>query len=256
MPPYVGITGFTSSQEVEAVLDWIPRSSERLLMCGVLVSNALLAGENSDAPSRCPPPESIAGVFPSDPRCINLVHYRPRTGTDMADALTLAMELGGPNCHGVQINATRGEPWPETQVVDRFRNRAQPRRVVLQVGGEAMASASGDPREIARRCAEYQGLVTDVLVDASEGMGVPLDPTRTSAYLDAISEAAPGLGLVVAGGLHADNLYSLLSPLLPQWRSVSIDAEGRLRDSRDNLSTESAGRYLSTAMQLLDSPEN
>ena len=77
-------------------------------MCGALLSNALLSGQPSDAPNRCPPPDSIAGIFSDAPRCLNLVHYRPQPGADLADALTRATEVGGPNCHGVQINATRG----------------------------------------------------------------------------------------------------------------------------------------------------
>ena len=117
-----------------------------------------------------------------------------------------------------------------------------------------MASADNSAEEVARRCAEYQGLVTDVLVDASEGMGVPLDAGRTARYLEAIAEVAPDMGLVVAGGLHAGNLVALLSPLLPDWASASIDAEGRLRDSEDRLSTEAACAYLRAALELLGAP--
>ena len=115
-----------------------------------------------------------------------------------------------------------------------------------------MEAAESRPDEIARRCALYEGIVTDVLVDASEGMGVPLDAQRTIRYLAAIAEKAPSLGLVVAGGLCADNLNALLSPLLPQWARVSIDAEGRLRDSDDRLDITAATAYLTTALKLLD----
>ena len=254
MTPYVGITGFTTLEEVEAVVQTLPAAPPRLLMCGVLLSNALLMGETSDAPGRCPSPESIAGIFSPDPRCLNLVHYRPQAASSLADVLTRAAELGGDNCHGLQINATRGAPWPAPAEVHDYRSRSQPRRVVLQVGGEAMASVGGEAGEIARKCAEYEGVVTDVLVDASEGMGVPLDTDRTARYLTEIAEAAPNLGLVVAGGLHSDNLAGLLSPLLPKWAGVSIDAEGRLRDSQDRLSTTTANLYLKTAIELLDGP--
>ena len=252
MTPYIGITGFTAPEEVAAVIQGLASSPERLLMCGVLLSNALLNGETSDAPGRCPSPGSIAGIFSDDPRCLNLVHYRPRTEADLADVLARAMAVGGANCHGVQINATRGTPWPDAVALQEFRDRCQPGRIVLQVGGEAMKAAESLPDEIARRCAPYEGIVTDVLVDASEGMGVPLDAQRTIRYLAAIAEAAPSMGLVVAGGLCADNLDALLSPLLPQWAGVSIDAEGRLRDSEDRLDITAATDYLTTALNLLD----
>ena len=251
LTPYIGITGFTSPDEVSSVLATLPPSPSRLLMCGVLLSNALLAGEPSDAPNRCPPPDAIARIFSDDPHCLNLVHYRPRPGVNLADALTRATGIGGANCHGVQINATRGAPWPDPSALIDYRERSQPSRIVLQVGREAMESASHDPQAIAQRCVEYAGIVTDVLVDASEGLGIPLDAGRSEHYLNAIATAAPDLGLVVAGGLSAANIAELLSPLLTEWAGVSIDAEGRLRDADDRLDVGAAVAYLTAAMSLL-----
>ena len=298
MTPYIGITGFTTAAEVSEVVQGLPPVPDRLLMCGVLLSNALLSGQPSDAPGRCPPPDAIASIFSDDPRCLNLVHYRPLAGTDLVEALTRATAIGGPNCHGLQINATRGAPWPDPRALQEYRDRCQTKRIVLQVGGEAMELAegegSGDPGAragnameaehgeegeglgdpgaglgtrntdqgpkifgprpqdvIARRCAAYEGIITDALIDASEGMGVPLDAARSAEYLSAVAEAAPTLGLVVAGGLHAGNLASLLSPLLPNWSHVSIDAEGRLRDAQDRLSIPEASAYLAAALELL-----
>ena len=252
MTPYIGITGFNAPDEVAGVVATLPASPTRLLMCGVLLSNALLLGQPSDAPNRCPPPDAIAGIFSEDPRCLNLIHYRPRSGVDLADALTRATGVGGPNCHGVQINATRGAPWPDPTALAEYRDRSQPRRIVLQAGREAMASVDGDPVRLAQRCTEYAGIVTDVLVDASEGLGIPLDAGRSAHYLDAIATAAPDLGLVVAGGLSAANMTELLSPLLPEWVGVSIDAEGRLRDANDRLDVAEAAAYLRAAAALLD----
>ena len=249
--PYIGITGFTTPAEVSAVLAALPAEPSRLLMCGVLLSNALLSGESSDAPNRCPPPDAIASIFSNDPRCLNLIHYRPRAGVNLADALARASAIGGPNCHGVQINATRGVPWPDPATLVEYRERSQPQRIVLQAGREAMASVDADSHRLAQRCAEYAGIVTDVLVDASEGLGLPLDATRSADYLDALASTAPGLGLVVAGGLSADNIDELLSPLLPRWAAVNIDAEGRLRDADDRLDVVASVAYLEAARRML-----
>ena len=57
---------------------------------------------------------------------------------------------------------------------------------------------------------------------------------------------------MVAGGLCADNIEELLSPLLPRWAGVSIDAEGRLRDAEDRLDVGAAGAYLAAAFEVLD----
>lgn len=251
MTPYIGITGFSSADEVAAVVAALPATPARRLMCGVLLSNARLTGQTGGAPNRCPPPDTIAGIFSDDSRCLNLVHYRPRAGANLADVLARATEIGGPHCHGVQINATRGMPWPNPSLLADYRRRGEPRRIVLQLGREAMASVGGDPDALARRCAEYSGIVTDVLVDASEGLGIPLDAERSRPYLETIATVAPALGLAIAGGLCADNLPTLLAPLLPNWAGVSIDAEGRLRDSDDRLDIAAATAYLGAAMALL-----
>jgi hypothetical protein len=251
MTPYIGVTGFCSRSEIDAVLAPLPAEPDRLLMCGVLLSNALLSSQTSDAPNRCPTPASIASTFSDDPRCLNLVHYRPQPGANLADALARATEIGGPHCHGVQINATRGAPWPNPGALEAYRQRCRPSRIVFQAGREAMASVNHQPDELARRCAAYSGLVTDLLVDASEGLGLPLDPSRSAEYLEAIHSAAPELGLVVAGGLQASNISALLTPLLPEWSAVSIDAEGRLRDADDHLKTDAAIAYLQAARHLL-----
>ena len=254
MTPYIGVTGFANANEVATVLEGLPPNPSRLLMCGVLLSNALLSGRPSGAPERCPAPDSIGGIFSNDPRCLNLVHYRPRVGENLANVLARANEVGGRNCHGVQINATRGVPWPDPEALVEYRTRCSPNRIVLQVGREAMASVNHEPSEVARRCAGYSGIVTDVLVDASEGLGRPLDAVVSARNLDAIALAAPGLGLVVAGGLCADNIAKLLSPLLPKWSNVSVDADGRLRDDDDRLMPASAGAYVVAAMETLGDP--
>ena len=252
--PYIGITGFSASDEVAAVVAVLPETPSRLLMCGVLLSNALLSGQPGGAPNRCPPPNAIPGIFSSDPRCLNLIHYRPRAGASLADALSRATDVGGPHCHGVQINATRGAPWPDPAALAEYRRRREPQRIVLQVGREAMASVAGAPDALARRCAPYASIVTDVLVDASEGLGRPLDAALSARYLTAIAKAAPNLAPVVAGGLHAGNISDLLSPLLPHWgHTISIDAEGRLRDTDDRLNIAAATVYLGAAMALLNS---
>lgn len=42
MTPYIGITGFSTGGEVAEILQHLPAASDRLLMCGVLLSNALV----------------------------------------------------------------------------------------------------------------------------------------------------------------------------------------------------------------------
>ena len=222
MTPYIGITGFTAADEVAGVVAAWPDEPGRLLMCGALLSNARLSGESSDAPNRCPPTDAIAGIFSDDPRCLNLVHYRPQPGANLADALARASEVGGPNCHGVQINATRGVPWPDPAALVEYRECSQPQRIVLQAGREAMASVDGDADALARRCA-YAHLTT------CGGRSEDWADTGAAAWarLLALADAAPDLGLSARGLCAAT--CQLLSRCCRSG-ARQLDAEGRLRD--------------------------
>ena len=53
-------------------------------------------------------------------------------------------------------------------------------------------------------CANYADIVTDVLLDASGGLGHPLDPATVATYLEAIDNVPRRLGTVVAGKLYAN----------------------------------------------------
>jgi hypothetical protein len=44
LEPYIGVTGFMSALEVEAVLAAVPSDKKYVLMAGVLASNKTLAG--------------------------------------------------------------------------------------------------------------------------------------------------------------------------------------------------------------------
>ena len=249
--PYVGVTGFTSMGEVNDVLKHMPKAPERLLMCGVLLSNTLLAGGTRDKNGRYPPPEKIAAIFSRDSRCLNLIHYCPRMDADLAKSLVRASEVAGPRGHGLQINAAPSRPWPDPQAIAAYRHRSNPERVVLQIGREAIASTGHDPIDVARHCADYSNVVTDLLLDTSGGLGRPLDPATVAPYLETIADAAPQLGIVIAGGLRADNVAALLEPLARRWPGVSVDAESRLRDQNDQLMTDAAGNYVAETLRTL-----
>ena len=64
--PYTGVTGFTHHSQVENVLDLIQPAAngdQRLIMCGVVLSNARIAGQEPRLPNRYPPVSVIPNVF-------------------------------------------------------------------------------------------------------------------------------------------------------------------------------------------------
>ncbi len=266
---YIGVSGFMSADEVRAAL--AHHTSSRRLMVGILASSKTLCGHPNRYPRRYPKPDQAGAIFVDDPRCLNLVHVAPgevpsheqvsdgdggwatvKMGTGripFAVDLWRAMLLGGPLCHGVQVNKC----WPgPSDVLDirLFRDRYPCARVVLQIGPRAMSM--GVPSHSGGLCL-YQGAITDVLIDASAGRGVGLDPALAASWIQRVRERLPDVGIGIAGGLSAETLRDH-EPLLRMSPGLSIDAEGQLRDDADgggNLDLDKVAAYLRVAGDML-----
>jgi hypothetical protein len=242
--PYVGVTGFTAPTEVDEVLAVVPNGTDRLLMVGVLASRPSLAGTASKIhPERYPPADRAAKIFSDDRRALNLIHYYAPEPDGLAAQLERVRAVGGPRLHGVQLNIA----WPDPDALHALDGL----RVVLQLGIRAMEACSGNSEAIATRVAAYGGRIHDVLIDPSGGNGTAdaLGTDKALAIARAIQHRMPDLGIGIAGGLSAANLAvpAKLSRSIPD---LSIDAEGRLRDSHDRLAPEAAKAYVAAGFAL------
>ena len=251
--PYAGVTGFTAASQVDELLESAPPPTGRLIMCGVVLSKARLEGRAPKLPQRYPPTGEIPRIFQDQPGLLNLIHYRP----DRADADTLmrALEIGGHNCHGLQINSPAERPWPDPGEIESLARRAGRTRIVLQVGRAAMADAQHNPGEIARRCRQYEGLLTDVLVDRSAGAAIAMGVSISIQMAATISQTSQGLTTGFAGGLAPHNVarHAAHAARKMGHEDFNIDAEGALRDANDRLDTSRAAEYLREAFAALDS---
>ena len=234
MTAYIGVSGFMRSDEVRGALAVFPDCG-RSLMVGVLVSAKTLSGQRNKYPNRYPLVEDIANIFTDDPRCLNLIHYASDERPTNA-ALEHLLRIGGPHCHGFQFN---GE-WPHRAGLVGLLLRAGPGlRVVLQVRDFDIPNKP-----------YYGGLVTDVLIDASGGRGLPLNVT---AARDGVRRFLnwDGLGCGVAGGLCAETVGAL-APLMAECPGLSIDAEGRLRTEEDDLDMAKVRAYLRASADAIE----
>lgn len=234
--PYLGITGFTSAAQVREALAPMPPTSRRLLMVGVLASRRTCAGLPERSPRRLPAVEAIPEIFPDHPLALNLVHYYTDEPATLGRQLAGLAVRAGPNLHGFQINGV----WPSRQDLEEIRGL----RIVIQMDAGMLA---GPPEDAARRVRGIAGLIDDLLLDASGGQGIPLDPAALLPFLRVLADT--GLGLGVAGGLSASNLQ-LLEPLLAEFPDLSFDAETCLRDEEDRLDLGRVRGYVEAGLRL------
>lgn len=244
--PYIGITGFMTNEEVIDILNLFPISSKRLLMVGVLASWKTLY-ENK-ASNRYPNIDNIAKIFPSHLLALNLIHYNTKNTENLCEQLVLLSRLGGKNLHGFQLNMT----WPPTYELYKFRSKYPDHIIVLVITAQAL-NETNSPNVLVSKIEDYKGLVDYVLLDQSEGYGIPLDTELMQKCIDVL-KLNRSMGIVVAGGLSSKTL-NLVEPLIKNFPDLSIDAEDRLRDDNDLLNLNLARDYVCRALQMFGEVE-
>ena len=247
-PAYIGITGVTSKTELAAVTNILPTENKQLVMVGVLASSRTIRGEPNKFPRRYPRPADLGSIFSDQTHRLNLVHFNTKEPHRLVNDLSTTRDLAGPYCHGFQLNMA----WPDCKALGTYKARFPRDTLVLQCGGKALDEVGRDPLNLALRAKEYIGLVEYVLVDPSGGTGTEFDPRFAFHCVDCLNDELwrDNIGIVVAGGLHAGNLTTQLSRIMRQFKGVSIDAEGRLRNPADDtLNIEYAQAYLLVAYE-------
>ncbi len=247
-PPYVGVTGFMNQREVGRVYRAIQPDCPAKLMVGVLLSDKTLRGELNSHPSSFPRREDIANIFqPSgtQPLALNLLHYNTHDTSALYSQLLKAMQYGGPNCHGFQLNVA----WPDREAIRALRMVYPGIVIVLQIGKQAFDMVHNDVGRLAQRLSiYYKDIIDYVLFDMSGGVGVPLNIELCRKYLDYLTRQNlhEYFGLGVAGGLSA-NSVSDVGVLFEDYPYLCMDAQGKLRDSEGNLNVCTAHSFVQLA---------
>ena len=242
---YIGITGFTTREQVQQMLAHVTTNAQQALMVGVLASSKTLNGEKNSFPVRFPRVEDISNIFTADERVLNVIHYATRAPEALFAQMKELVALAGENLDGFQLNIC----WPSLEQLTLFREAFEHLKIVLQVGTSAFNIVGNHPRTLALKLAEYDGLVDYVLLDPSGGRGLPMSAAALSSYVLALKKARFPAKIVVAGGLGPSGLH-LVETLLREFPDLSIDAEGKLRDENDVFLPDAAAQYLDKAFAL------
>ena len=248
MNPYIGVTGFMNKDEVLAVLNMLPQDLKRKVMIGVLASSKTIQGFSNKWPSRYPKPENLGDIFQPHPEALNLIHFNTDDPEFLFEQTEKARALAGKHCHGFQLNIA----WPNPVTLQKIASVKENEVIVLQIRKRAFEMMKDSPQRLADFVAsEYATLVDYILLDASGGYGKELNTEALKEYLRALTEKHLEIGIGVAGGLSPSTLH-LMNPLIEEFPDLSIDAEGKLRDTNDNLNVGVATSYLLDAIALFE----
>jgi hypothetical protein len=239
-PPYFGIAGISSPNEIKLITDNLPaRMREKQfphrLAIGVLATEKTIAGHPASKPKRYPPVEAWRSLVVPNKIGFGLIHYGFKSGSP--DDQLAKIPFPG-NFRGIQWNAP----------LDVVKKKAHIEalapwaglRVVLQLRLEGEPDAS-DLIAIAR-AHQNRGAVTDFLLDASAGKAMNVD------YVDGVLKRFFGwfrdeVGIGVAGGLRPGAMSHVLG-WLKLYPRMSVDIETGARDEADDFSAGAAVQYL------------
>jgi len=261
--PYIGITDFMTASEVQEMFRVFQEAGGpeigRVLQAGVMTSKKVLTDVPTKWSKAFPKKEDLRGIFLYHDHLLGTLHYAdydeaPCLEQDLDRALSYA-EFGfagqpGTYClRAVQLDMI----WPDPAKLLQWSGWHPHIRVILQVGKEALAQVGNDPDNLLARLEPYKRCVDDVLLDKSAGKGLGMDAEGLRPFVDAVLKRGPGMGVVCAGGLGPESLH-LVEPLVREYPTISIDAQGKLRPSGDALndpiSWTMAERYLRKAVDL------
>lgn len=197
---------------------------------GVMMSRKTLTGEPTKWSKAFPKNEDIAKIFIDHSYVFNVLHYADSDeGMTTIDHLVQATGYGGEYMHALQLDMC----WPDLWMIKKYKSMFPKIKVILQIGNKSFAIANSEA-ELLGRLSAYGDAIDYVLIDRSEGRGIPLDPKKTIPTIRLLKDNYPDLGIIVAGGL-GPNTLDLLVPIVKEFPDVSTDAQGRLRPSGDAL---------------------
>ena len=254
--PYIGVTGIAEPSQAKQLLEKMTSLYDASqLMCGVILSNSRIQGQETDHPNRYPDIETIPSIFPTHARCLNLIHYCLPDSPMIDQLLQKALEAGGPNCHGVQINTPKNVAWTPVAPIEKFSKRNPNAVIILQITRAAVEELLCNPERIAEQCRLYQEATSRFIIDLSAGNAIPINVELSAKIANAIQERMPEASITFAGGLSPQNVARISQEIRDQHTNpFSIDAEGALRTSEDHLNMRAAGLYISQATKMSQTP--
>ncbi len=251
MLPYIGVTGFMTTEEIEIIGETAGFVPSRPLMLGILASDKTLCGEPNKYPNRYPSAgrfyELIQAISKLQ-RChrvFSAIHYHTPNRENFARTIDETLARTGYNTDALQLNIA----WPSRAGIYALRSRHSKLKIILQIGPTAMHMLHNDPERIAEKVQEYDHLVDKFLIDVSGGTGKLFSTDFAKAFLSPL-QIIVGDKLGVAGGLCADTL-DVVREIAEEFPNISIDAEGRRRrPSDDTLHLKETKRYVQAALEL------
>jgi hypothetical protein len=191
--PYIGVTDFTTYEQVLEVCQYIPEG--RRLHVGAMISYKTLHGIPTSTGWEkiwLKPPE-LKALFARDPKVFNVIHYADYDDKTTLLDLTMVMQAAGSGVEAIQLDMK----WPLPSLLSDLRAIAPHIKIIQQIGSTAIKESTDWERDLAA----YEGLADYVLMDCGMGKGIPFSPDHMLFLVGIARKYFDEDQIAVAGGL-------------------------------------------------------
>jgi hypothetical protein len=253
--PYIGVTDFTTRNQVVNMAGLIPASANRRLHVGAMISYKTL----NDIPTSTGweniwlNERGLKELFVNDWSVFNVLHYadygheRSKRAPTTIEHLLMALDRAGPHVNGLQLDMV----WPAPTMIAELRYARPGIEIIQQISSKAKQEAG---IKWVDKMEQYAGVVDYILLDSGMGKGIPFDSATVLYDIEiSLSCGFSQNQIAVAGGLGPDTYMALL-PVLDRYPNISCDAQGRLRPSgsaTDPLDFDCVRQYIAGVCSLL-----
>ncbi|MCA9301732.1 hypothetical protein KC974_04235 [Candidatus Saccharibacteria bacterium] len=256
---YIGVSGMGSREQQTESLNAFEESGlrelGRTMLIGVKATTRIQVDETeaSRGSNWYPVGDSLRKILRRSDS-VNALQLYADDWTDLSErALPLmnrSIERSEDWLDGLQFDML---PWFEEdsslQIIKQYAPKvAGP--VILQCYGDIMRSQPAEA--VIERLRHVEGFVSHVLFDASEGRGELMDPDALCVWVEALQASDLDMAPVIAGGLSAESVRTLLPAITRRFDDVSWDAESSLHTD-DVLDTKKVAEYFTASTEVLRS---
>jgi hypothetical protein len=254
--PYVGITGLTTTEEIDFVNDEFRNSefdirSTHDPMAGFLVSNRTLYGEEIKNPLHVmthPRFQNLESLlqYARNKGLFTTIHYHTASHVNLSKEIEKLMRRFHYRglCDTIQLNIV----WPDIKELSKIKF---PLNIIFQANEKSMNGLT--PKQYSQKLKEYESKIEYVLLDLSGGKGIEIDVQKLAPYYEEITAKLPNIKIVFTGGLSGSNLEKKAKELatIVGINTYSIDSEGKLRtDDNTRLDESRCREYIKAARRV------
>ncbi len=250
--PFVGISTFTTHQQVEIAKSYFGQLSDRRLHIGAMTSQEAFHANPEDVRSgkTLLTKEELCGVFTPGENVFNVLHWKDDGMYPMTTSKDLIMACT--ECSlalsGLQLDMV----WPDPEMVMEVKKNIPKLSVIVRVCDSAMRRSEVLGPSFKYMLTSYVGIADYILLDC----GMNEDTTYVSSKMLALIQQAtlifPETSIIVGGGMCSTTVNTL-HPILTKYPRISWEACEGLHTRRslvDPLDINRMKEYLAKSKRL------